>query len=166
MARKTIKKATNPARRQTRHRRIRVEPPDAVPAVENHHRFVSSVMFDGKKLVTKTQKDNEPVNEKIYTIDQLGQELPIGRELIETYLDGNMPRGLQEHHHTHMNPMFENVLVHPADLGLLAPKDDDAPLRRQALRRRPESRRLRLRIRPRRASASLRPSPRNLFDLP
>ena len=171
MARKTIKKANKSPRRQTRRRRIRTDPPVAAPvapvAENHHHRFVSSVTFDGKKLVTKTQKDNEPVNEKIYTIDQLGQELPIGRELIDTYLDGNMPRGLEEpHHHTHMNPMFENVLVHPADLGLLAPKDDDAPLRRQALRRRPASRRLRLRIRPRRASASLRPSPRNLFDLP
>lgn len=149
MARKTIKKATDPPRRQTRRRRNKVNP---APVVENHHhRFVSSVTFDGKKLVTKTQKDNEPVNEKIYTMDQLGEELPIGRELIETYLDGNMPRGLQEHHHTHMNPMFENVLVHPADLGLLAPKDDDAPLIRQAASRRirlrrPESRRLRMRL--------------------
>ena len=183
MARKTIKKDNTPPRRQTRHRRIRVEPPDAAPAVraapavENHHRFVSSVMFDGKKFVTKTQKDNEPVNEKIYTIDQLGEELPIGRKLVEAYLDGNMPRGLEEpHHHTHMNPMFENVLVHPADLGLLAPKDDDDAdadagidrrLTQRALRqRRPASRRLRLRLRPRRAAASLRPSPRNLFDLP
>jgi hypothetical protein len=183
MARKTIKKDNPPPRRQTRRRRIRNDPPDVVPtapAVENHHRFVSSVMFDGKKLVTKTQKDNEPVTKKIYTIDQLGEELPLGRKLVEAYLDGNMPRGLEEpHHHTHMNPMFENVLVHPADLGLLAPKGDDADddadadagidrrLTQRALRRRrPASRRLRLRLRPRRASASLRPSPRNLFDLP
>jgi hypothetical protein len=184
MARKTIKKDNTPPRRQTRRRRIKIEPPaavtavpavPAVPAVENHHRFVSSVMFDGKRLVTKTQKDNEPVNEKIYTIDQLGEELPLGRKLVEAYLDGNMPRGLEEpHHHTHMNPMFENVLVHPADLGLLAPKDDaddyagiDHRLTQRALRRRqPASRRLRLRLRPRRAAASLRPSPRNLFDLP
>lgn len=166
MARKTIKKATNPARRQTRrYRRNTPAVPAfiAPPAVENHHhRFVSSVTFDGKKLVTKTQKDNEPVNEKIYTIDQLGQELPIGKELVELYLDGNIPRSLQERRHTHMNPMFENVLVHPADLGLMPPKDDDAPLTRQAASRR----RRRLRLRRRGASASLRPSPRNLFDLP
>jgi hypothetical protein len=187
MARKTIKKATNPPRHQTRRYRRNTPPtpavpPDAaavpaVPVVENHHhRFVSSVTFDGKTLVTKSQKDNEPVNEKIYTIDQLGEELPLGRKLVEAYLDGNIPRGLQEHHrHTHMKPMFENVLVHPADLGLLAPKDDaddyagiDRRLTQRALRRRrqPASRRLRLRLRPQRASASLRPSPRNLFDLP
>ena len=169
MPQKTIKKKTNKPRQTRRYRR---KTPAAVPAVpataaaaENHHRFVSSVTFDGKTLVTKTQKDNEPVTKKIYTMNQLEQELPIGKELIDEYLDGNIPSGL--HRHTHMKPMFNNVLVHPADLGLLAPKDDDADadadaginrrLTQRALRRRRRGRGLRLRP---------RASPRNLFDLP
>jgi hypothetical protein len=121
MARKTIKKPNKRLSGNTRRRR-RDTP--AAPAVESH-RFVSSITFDGNKIVKKSQKDNEPVKQQIYTMKQLEQELPIGKELIDIHLDGKMPRGIQEHHRNkHKTPMFRNVLVHPADLGLLAPKVD------------------------------------------
>jgi hypothetical protein len=124
MARKTIKKP-NKRLGQTRRRRVRKNTSASAsapaPAVSESQRFVSSMTFDGNTLVTKTQKNNEPVNEQIYTMDQLAQDLPIGKELIDIHLDGRMPRRLQEHHRKRMKPMFNNVLLHPADLGLLAP---------------------------------------------
>lgn len=133
MARKTIKKP-NKRLGQTRRRRVRRNTP--APAVAETQRFVSSMTFDGNKLVTKTQKNNEPVNEQIYTMDQLAQDLPIGKELIDIHLDGRMPRRLQEHHRKRMKPMFNNVLLHPADLGLLAPNVEVSnPNKHRSLRR-------------------------------
>ena len=137
MARKTIKKP-NKRLGQTRRRRVRKNTPAPVPApaVSESQRFVSSMTFDGNTLVTKTQKNNEPVNEQIYTMDQLAQDLPIGKELIDIHLDGRMPRRLQEHHRKRMKPMFNNVLLHPADLGLLAPNVEVSnPDKHRSLRR-------------------------------
>jgi hypothetical protein len=99
----------------------------ATPAqVIKSHRFMSSMTFDGNTLTTKTQKDNEPVIEHRYTKEQLAREIPIGKEMVDMYLDGKMPKGLQQHHrnHTHRigkkrGPVFQNVLISPADLGLL-----------------------------------------------
>jgi hypothetical protein len=147
MARKTIKKP-NKRLGQTRRRRVRkntsasasasAPAPAPAPAVSESQRFVSSITFDGNTLVTKTQKNNEPVNEEIYTMDQLAQDLPIGKRLIDIHLDGEMPRQLQQHHRKRMKPMFNNVLLHPADLGLLAPNVEvSAPAdKRRSLRRR------------------------------
>ena len=143
MARKTIKKP-NKRLGQTRRRRVRKntsasEPtPAPAPAESESQRFVSSMTFDGNTLVTKTQKNNEPVNEEIYTMDQLAQDLPIGKRLIDIHLDGKMPRQLQQHHRKRMKPMFNNVLLHPADLGLLAPNVEviNPADKRRSLRRR------------------------------
>lgn len=136
MARKTIKKP-NKRLGQTRRRRVRRNTPAAEPATAETQRFVSSMTFDGNTLVTKTQKNNEPVNEQIYTMDQLAQDLPIGKRLIDIHLDGKMPRQLQEHHRKRMKPMFNNVLLHPADLGLLAPNVEVSnPDKHHSLRRR------------------------------
>ena len=133
MARKTIKKP-NKRLGQTRRRRVRRNTP--APAVSESQRFVSSMTFDGNTLVTKTQKNNEPVNEQIYTMDQLAEDLPIGKRLIDIHLDGKMPRQLQEHHRKRMKPMFNNVLLHPADLGLLAPNVEVSnPVKHRSLRR-------------------------------
>lgn len=173
MARKTIKKPNKRVSDKTRRRR-RDTP--ATPAVESH-RFVSSITFDGNKIVKKSQKDNEPVKEEIYTMKQLEQELPIGKELIDIHLDGKMPRGIQEHHRNkHTTPMFRNVLVHPADLGLLAPKVDvRMPDKHRSRSRRHRHRRMRddnLRLMvdsDADADAAYiirRERPRNLFDLP
>lgn len=97
------------------------------PVIESH-RFMSSMTFDGNTLTTKTQKDNEPVIERRYTKEQLAREIPIGKEMVDMYLDGKMPKGLQDHHRNHIqgtdkkSPVFQNVLVNPADLGLLPPR--------------------------------------------
>lgn len=99
----------------------------ATPAhVIESHRFMSSMTFDGNTLTTKTQKDNEPVIEHRYTKEQLAREIPIGKEMVDMYLDGKMPKALHQHHrnHTHRigkkrGPVFQNVLISPADLGLL-----------------------------------------------
>lgn len=102
--------------------------PDTLTPVIESHRYVSSMTFDGNTLTTKTQKDNEPVIERKYTKEQLAREIPIGKEMVDMYLDGKMPKGLQEHHrnHTHgtgkKSPVFQNVLISPVDLGLLPPR--------------------------------------------
>lgn len=121
--------------RETRRVRRRIQEPEP-PAVESH-RFMSSMTFDGNKLVTKSQKDNEPVKERIYTMKQLEQEIPIGKELIDAHLDGKMPQGLQDHNRRHMKPTFNNVLLHPADLGLLPPtgRTDEGLSKRRSIRR-------------------------------
>jgi len=103
------------------------------------HRFMSSMTFDGKTLTTKTQKDNEPVIERRYTKEQLAREIPIGKEMVDMYLDGKMPKGLQDHHrkHTHgtdRSDVFQNVLVSPADLGLLPPRSTNEELEEDLLR--------------------------------
>jgi hypothetical protein len=144
MARKTIRKPNKRLSGKTRRRR-RDTPAPATAAVESH-RLVSSMTYDGNTLVTRSQKDNEPVKQRIYTMKQLEQELPIGKELIDLHLDGKMPQGIQEHHrnkHKHTTPMFHNVLVHPADLGLLAPKVDVRMPDKHHSRRRHRHRRLR-----------------------
>ena len=177
MARKTIKKP-NKRLGQTRRRRVRRNTP--APAVSESQRFVSSMTFDGNTLVTKTQKNNEPVNEQIYTMDQLAQDLPIGKELIDIHLDGKMPRQLQEHHHHHhrkrMKPMFNNVLLHPADLGLLAPNVEvSKPYKLRSLRRgrrhsarhsRDDNMRLMVSDAADDDAGVQYKRPRNLFDLP
>ena len=136
MARKTIKKP-NKRLVQTRRRRVRRNTPAPERGPAETQRFVSSITFDGNTLVTKTQKNNEPVNEEIYTMDQLAEDLPIGKRLIDIHLDGKMPRQLQQHHRKRMKPMFNNVLLHPADLGLLAPNVEVSnPVKHRSLRRR------------------------------
>ena len=96
--------------------------PAPAPVMESH-RFMSRMTFDGNTLTTQTQKDNEPVIERKYTKEQLAREIPIGKEMVDTYLDGKMPKGLQPRHRNHYSrPVFQNVLISPADLGLLPPR--------------------------------------------
>ena len=93
------------------------------PTIETH-RFISSMTFDGDTLTTQTQQDDEPVIRHRYTKEQLAREIPIGNEMVEQYLDGKMPKELQPHYHHQQHqrrPVFRNVLVSPADLGLLPP---------------------------------------------
>jgi hypothetical protein len=175
MVRKTRQKPKQqPTPRKTRRVRHRIQP-EPKPAVESH-RFVSSITFDGKKLVTQFQKDDEPVNREEYTIEQLEQDIPIGKELVDAHLDGNMPQGLKEYSRRHMKPAFNNVLINPADLGLLPPTDDPVPKQR-SLRRRQHGRMQRQINQTRRNREHMRlmvndtdpfhrRQPRNLFDLP
>jgi len=91
--------------------------------------------FDGNTLTTQTQKDDEPVIRRRYTKEQLAREIPIGNEMVEQYLDGKMPKELQAHYHQHGRPVFRNVLVSPADLGLLPPRELDRPIAKMSRRR-------------------------------
>jgi len=125
--------------------------PDTPAQVIESHRFMSSMTFDGNTLTTKTQKDNEPVIEHRYTKEQLAREIPIGKEMVDMYLDGKMPKGLQDHHrkHTHStgrSHVFQNVLVSPADLGLLPPRSTNEELEEDLLRqgRRRQTKKLRM----------------------
>jgi hypothetical protein len=116
MARKTNRKQK---KQQKRTRKVKRAAPAPAPAIESHS-FKSSMTFDGNTLTTKTQKDNEPVVERRFTRRDLAQQIPIGKELVDKYLDGEMPRELQ--YHKKMKPkMFTNVLISPGDLGLLPP---------------------------------------------
>ena len=182
MVRKTRQKPKQqPRPRKTRRVRHRIQPePEPKPAVESH-RFVSSITFDGDRIVTELQKDDEPVQREEYTIEQLEQEIPIGKELVDAHLDGKMPQGLKEYSRRHMKPAFNNVLINPADLGLLPPDPGDEPLHKQRSLRRRRRRRLELgqrqinQTRRNREHMRLmvndtdpfhRRQPRNLFDLP
>jgi len=169
MVRKTRQKS-----RVTRRVRRRMQP-DA-PAGETQ-RCISSMSFDGDTLAIKSQKNNEPATERIYTIQQLEQDIPIGKELIDAHLDGQMPQGLQHHHHhrMHMKPMFNNVLLHPADLGLLpsSRRTGKGVSKRRSIQKRDQLRNreyehMRLMIDDPIAPTNVihRQQPRNLFDLP
>jgi len=122
------------SKRMTRTKKNQRPAPTPAPApapVMESHRFMSRMTFDGNTLTTQTQKDNEPVIERKYTKEQLAREIPIGKEMVDTYLDGKMPKGLQPRHRNHYSrPVFQNVLISPADLGLLPPRstsdEDDA----------------------------------------
>jgi hypothetical protein len=131
------------------------------PPIVESHRFMSSMTFDGNKLITKSQKDNEPVIEHIYTKDQLAEEIPIGKEMVDLYLDGKMPKNLQRHvKRNSANGVFRNVLISPADLGLLPPgsnrfkKREADTLHKLQTRRR--GRRTRYRVRDREYNDGLR----------
>jgi hypothetical protein len=146
MTRKTIQKKRVPERqssriktRKTQQRRRERRPlneetipisipktkPKVVPEPEfsgnvKSHRFISSMIFDGDKLITQTQKDYEPVKRHEYTKEDLERELPIGKELVDNYLDGVIPQEIQQDEHK--MPVLTNVLISPVDLGLMPPK--------------------------------------------
>jgi len=120
------KKHGNNKRRRTQ--TIKKYNPDAHHADDTEsHRFMSSITFDGNTLITKTQRDNEPVIEHKYTKEQLAHEIPIGKEMVDMYLDGEIPKELHRHHQDkkkdtkNRSAIFNNVLLSPADLGLLPP---------------------------------------------
>lgn len=134
MTRKTIQNKRLPQRQssRTRTRRQRspktITKPKIIPEPEpehgvvssvKSHRFISSMTFNGDKLITETQKDNEPVKRREYTKEDLERELPIGKELVDNYLDGVMPEDIQSHEHK--MPVLTNALISPVDLGLMPP---------------------------------------------
>jgi hypothetical protein len=86
---------------------------------EEHHHYYSSMVFDGKNLTTESQKDDEPVQRRIYTMKQLEREIPIGAELLRNANIHTVPRGLQFPIPRELG--FRTVLPNPADLGLLPP---------------------------------------------
>lgn len=106
-------------RPRPRPRTMRRQNTKKIPAeVESHH-YSSTMTFDGNTLIMKSQKDDEPVKERVYTKKQLEREIPMGNELIDEYLDGKMPPGIQRPIPKEIE--FRSVLPNPADLGLLPP---------------------------------------------
>ena len=98
------------ARRQTRR-----------PPVVERHRYYSKMAFDGKKIVSESQKDNEPMRRQVYTLKQLKREIPLAGEFVDKHLGGVIPEAIN--HPIPKEIAFRSVLPNPADLGLLPPRE-------------------------------------------
>ena len=89
------------------------------PITEQHH-FYSKMVYDGNTMLTESQKDDEPIQRRKYTLKQLEREIPIGAELIKTHLDHKVPLALNKP--TPKEIKFTSVLPNPRDLGLIPPR--------------------------------------------
>jgi len=89
------------------------------PITEQHH-FYSKMVYDGKTMLTESQKDDEPIQRRKYTLKQLEREIPIGAELIKTHLDHKVPLALNKPIPKEIK--FTSVLPNPRDLGLIPPR--------------------------------------------
>ena len=98
------------ARRQTRR----------LPALERHH-YYSKMAFDGKTIVSESQKDNEPMRRQVYTLKQLKREIPLAGEFVDEHLGGVIPEAMNRPIPKEI--AFRSVLPNPADLGLLPPRE-------------------------------------------
>ena len=88
------------------------------PVVEKHH-FHSKMLFDGNTMITESQKDNEPVKRRKYTLKRLEREIPIGAELVKTHLRRKVPPAVNDPFPRDIE--FTSVLPNPIDLGLIPP---------------------------------------------
>lgn len=124
----TTHKSKKRSLRRTKKMKKSSPSPSPAPApVTESHRFMSLMTFDGNTLTTQTQRDNEPIIQHKYTKKQLAEEIPIGNEMVDMYLDGKIPKELHEYHRNRginnsKTALFRNVLISPADLGLLPPE--------------------------------------------
>jgi len=130
---------------------------DHEPIIEQHH-FYSKMAYDGNTMVTESQKDDEPIQRRKYTLKQLEREIPIGAELIKTHLDHKVPLALNKPISKDIN--FTSALPSPYDLGLLPPRTFTR--RRKPIKRNKEN--LRLLIEDHQYDDNNQP--RNFFDLP
>jgi hypothetical protein len=89
------------------------------PIKHETHSFYSKMMFDGKTMITESQKDNEPVKRRKYTLKDIEREIPIGAELIKNHLNRKVPRAIQ--YPLPKEIEFKSVLPNPVDLGLMPP---------------------------------------------
>lgn len=90
-------------------------------ARKSAHHYYSKMAFDGKRIVSETQKDDEPVRRRVYTLKQLNREIPIAGELVKKHLGGVVPRTLS--YPISRKVAFRSVLPSPADIGLLPPPE-------------------------------------------
>jgi hypothetical protein len=131
MVRKTKQKKQKQKNKPRTKRTQKVTHAHVPPPIVENHLFMSSMTFNGNTLTTKTQKDNEPVVEHRYTKKDLAREIPIGNNMVDIYLDGKIPKELKHHNSDNRKPkMFTNVLISPADLGLLPPRMNKTKRRR------------------------------------
>jgi hypothetical protein len=112
MVKKTRARARSRARARRHTRRL--------PVVERHH-YYSKMAFDGKTIVSESQKDNEPVHRQVFTLKQLKREIPLAGRLVDEHLGGVIPEAMNRPIPKEI--AFRSVLPNPADLGLLPPRE-------------------------------------------
>lgn len=112
MVKKTRARARSRARARRQTRRL--------PALERHH-YYSKMAFDGKTIVSESQKDNEPVHRQVFTLKQLKREIPLAGRLVDEHLGGVIPEAMNRPIPKEI--AFRSVLPNPADLGLLPPRE-------------------------------------------
>jgi hypothetical protein len=111
------------------------------PVVEKHH-FYSKMLFDGNTMITESQKDNEPVKRRKYTLKRLEREIPIAAKLVKTHLRRKVPPAVNDPFPRDIE--FTSVLPNPIDLGLILDDHDHHhdhhdhhdPMKKQRKRRR------------------------------
>jgi|LauGreDrversion4_2_1035121.scaffolds.fasta_scaffold04188_3 hypothetical protein len=102
------------------------------------HHYYSKMAFDGKTLVSESQKDDEPMRRRVYTLKQLKREIPLAGKFVEEHLDGKIPHAINKPIPKEI--AFRSVLPNPADLGLLPPRESRRRQRRRHSRRMSERR--------------------------
>ena len=106
--------------RRTRRRSEKQKTPPAPPTQNEIHQYSAKMVFDGKTLVSETQKDNEPAQRRVYTLKQLAREIPLAAELGKAHLGWN-DRHVIQYPPTPRHLAFHSVLPNPVDLGLMPP---------------------------------------------
>jgi hypothetical protein len=101
-----------------RSRRRTNETETGTSIAEKHH-FHSKMFFDGNTMFTESQKDNEPVKRRKYTLKRLEREIPIGAELVKRHLRRKVPPAVNAPFPKDIE--FTSVLPNPIDLGLMPP---------------------------------------------
>ena len=112
-------KKTRRTRKVRRTRRRNPEKQNTPNENEIHH-YSAKMAFDGKTLVSETQKDNEPAQRRVYTLKQLAREIPLAAELGKAHLGWN-DRHVIQYPPPPKNLEFHSVLPNPSDLGLMPP---------------------------------------------
>jgi hypothetical protein len=75
------------------------------------------MLFDGNTMITESQKDNEPVKRRKYTLKRLEREIPIAAKLVKTHLRRKVPPAVNDPFPRDIE--FTSVLPNPIDLGLI-----------------------------------------------
>ena len=161
--------------RRTRRRSEKQKTPLAPPTETEIHQYSAKMAFDGKTLVSETQKDNEPAQRRVYTLKQLAREIPLAAELGKAHLGWN-DRHVIQYPPTPRNLAFHSVLPNPVDLGLMPPNHHTHNHHNHHNHHKTMRRRMKMRQAPREpgdADAGIQltvqdndDQRRNLFDLP
>ena len=107
--------------RRTRRRSEKQKTPPPAPPIENEiHEYSAKMVFDGKTLISETQKDAGPAQRRVYTLKQLAREIPLAAELGKAHLGWN-DRHVIQYPPTPRHLAFHSVLPNPVDLGLMPP---------------------------------------------
>lgn len=116
---RTRKSRSRTRRRSIKHQDHKQENKHKEKNAEEHH-YYSKMVFDGNTMFTESQKDDQPVQRRKYTLRQLKEEIPIGAELIIRHLGRKVPTALNRPIPRDIG--FKSVLPNPYDLGLMPPQ--------------------------------------------